>query len=112
MATKDISRLLFDSGKHYSSVRMQQGRVMIDSDWNENESTNLLLWSVSDKRLLTTAIRLCCSLCFLKNTLNRRNKMTGIRYEKNLPISLQSKSIYSLFYSLPSASFSILSSLV
>lgn len=37
MATKDISRLSFDPGKHYSSVRMQQGRVMIDDDWNENE---------------------------------------------------------------------------
>jgi len=37
MATKDISRLSFDPGKHYSSVRMQQGRVMVDDDWNENE---------------------------------------------------------------------------
>ncbi|MCP4715994.1 MAG: hypothetical protein GY868_12830 [Deltaproteobacteria bacterium] len=37
MTTKDISRLSFDPRKHYSSVRMQQGRVMIDDDWNENE---------------------------------------------------------------------------
>lgn len=37
MATKDISRLSFDSLKHYSSVRMQQGRIIIDDDWNENE---------------------------------------------------------------------------
>jgi hypothetical protein len=37
MATEDISRLSFDPGKHYSSVRMQQGRVMIDADWNAKE---------------------------------------------------------------------------
>ena len=37
MATKDISRMAFDPRKHYSSVRMQQGRVIVDDDWNENE---------------------------------------------------------------------------
>ena len=31
----DISRQTFDPGKHYKSVRMQQGRVQIDADWNE-----------------------------------------------------------------------------
>ncbi len=31
----DITRLTFDSKKHYSSVRMQQGRLQLDSDWNE-----------------------------------------------------------------------------
>ena len=30
----DITRLIFDKKKHYSGVRMQQGRVMLDSDWN------------------------------------------------------------------------------
>jgi hypothetical protein len=30
----DYSRSLFDERKHYSSVRMQQGRVLLDSDWN------------------------------------------------------------------------------
>lgn len=30
----DFSRILFDSSKHYSAVRMQQGRVLLDSDWN------------------------------------------------------------------------------
>lgn len=30
----DISRLIFDKEKHYSGVRMQQGRVLLDSDWN------------------------------------------------------------------------------
>jgi hypothetical protein len=37
MATIDISRRAFDPRKHYSSVRMQQGRVIVDDDWNENE---------------------------------------------------------------------------
>jgi hypothetical protein len=37
MGTFDISRINFDPKKHYSSVRMQQGRVLTDDDWNENE---------------------------------------------------------------------------
>lgn len=31
----DFTRLTFDSRKHFSSVRMQQGRVQLDADWNE-----------------------------------------------------------------------------
>ncbi|MCP3959022.1 MAG: hypothetical protein GY719_14315 [bacterium] len=31
----DFSRLTFDPARRYSSVRMQQGRVQLDSDWNE-----------------------------------------------------------------------------
>jgi Family of unknown function (DUF6519) len=31
----DFSRSTFDPRKHYSSVRMQQGRVQLDADWNE-----------------------------------------------------------------------------
>ncbi len=31
----DFSRLTFNPRKHYSGVLMQQGRVMLDSDWNE-----------------------------------------------------------------------------
>lgn len=31
----DISRSTFKPEKHYNSVRMQQGRVALDSDWNE-----------------------------------------------------------------------------
>jgi hypothetical protein len=37
MSAKDISRFLCQPGKRYSSVRMQQGRVILDSDWNESE---------------------------------------------------------------------------
>jgi Family of unknown function (DUF6519) len=37
MATYDISKVDFDPQKHYTSVRMQQGRVLTDDDWNENE---------------------------------------------------------------------------
>jgi len=31
----DFTRTTFRSDKHYSSVRMQQGRVQLDADWNE-----------------------------------------------------------------------------
>lgn len=31
----DFTRTTFDPKKHYSSVRMQQGRVQLDADWNE-----------------------------------------------------------------------------
>ncbi len=31
----DFSKLRFDAKKHYHDVLMQQGRVMLDSDWNE-----------------------------------------------------------------------------
>ena len=31
----DFSRSTFDAHKHYTGVRMQQGRVQLDADWNE-----------------------------------------------------------------------------
>ena len=31
----DFTRSTFDPKKHYSSVRMQQGRLQLDADWNE-----------------------------------------------------------------------------
>jgi len=31
----DFSRLTFRPGRHYSAVLLQQGRVLLDSDWNE-----------------------------------------------------------------------------
>jgi hypothetical protein len=34
----DVSRETFDATKHYSGVRMQQGRVQTDADWNEQEA--------------------------------------------------------------------------
>jgi len=37
MGTGDISRIGFNPRKHYTSVRMQQGRVIVDDDWNDNE---------------------------------------------------------------------------
>lgn len=36
MGTFDISRVNFDPKKHFTSVRMQQGRVLTDDDWNED----------------------------------------------------------------------------
>ena len=33
----DISRNTFDARKHYSKVVMQQGRVQLDADWNEQQ---------------------------------------------------------------------------
>lgn len=34
----DFTRNTFDPSKHYSRVLMQQGRVMLDADWNEQTS--------------------------------------------------------------------------
>ena len=39
----DFSRLTFDPRKHYNSVRMQQGRVQLDADWNEQAEILLYL---------------------------------------------------------------------
>lgn len=36
----DFTRFTFDPKKHYSGVRMQQGRVLLDSDWNEQADIN------------------------------------------------------------------------
>ncbi|NDJ78013.1 MAG: hypothetical protein GYB65_17315 [Chloroflexi bacterium] len=36
--TGDFSRRTFDPGKHFSRVLLQQGRVLLDSDWNEQTS--------------------------------------------------------------------------
>ena len=32
----DFSRLTFDPRQHYRAVRMQQGRLQVDADWNEH----------------------------------------------------------------------------
>ena len=37
----DYSRFTFDSKKHYNSVRMQQGRMQLDADWNEAQDIRL-----------------------------------------------------------------------
>jgi|GEM_PF-383563 len=34
----DFSRQTFDPKKHYSAVLMQQGRVQVDADWNEQQA--------------------------------------------------------------------------
>jgi hypothetical protein len=34
----DFSRRIFDATKHYSGVLMQQGRVQLDADWNEQHA--------------------------------------------------------------------------
>ena len=31
----DFSRETFDRARHYSAVLLQQGRVQLDADWNE-----------------------------------------------------------------------------
>ncbi|HEX5732126.1 MAG TPA: DUF6519 domain-containing protein [Blastocatellia bacterium] len=60
MSTKDISRFLFQPAKHYSSVRMQQGRVILDSDWNESER-------IDDEQERRTLLDMICS----KGTSNK-----------------------------------------
>ena len=40
MATDDLTRAAYYPGKRYSGVRMQQGRVLTDDDFNEQEQIN------------------------------------------------------------------------
>jgi hypothetical protein len=40
----DYSRHIFDPKKHYSGVLMQQGRVQLDADWNENVEISDRRW--------------------------------------------------------------------
>src|SRR5262249_49549562 len=46
----DFSRLTFDPGRHYAGVLQQQGRVALDSDWNEDvlDRLNLLAMETVD----------------------------------------------------------------
>jgi hypothetical protein len=37
----DFSRHTFRPTNHYSGVLMQQGRVQLDADWNEQQAINL-----------------------------------------------------------------------
>src|SRR3954471_1980765 len=55
--TKDISRLLFQTEKHYAGVRLQQGRVLLDSDVNEAAK----LHEEDRRRALVDAIGPCGS---------------------------------------------------
>src|SRR5262245_35366893 len=40
MMKGDFSRQTFDPKKHYHRVLMQQGRVLLDADWNEQQAIN------------------------------------------------------------------------
>lgn len=46
MGTQDVTRFSYDRAKRYDGVRMQQGRVIRDSEWNESETI-----SSEDRRL-------------------------------------------------------------
>ncbi len=48
----DFSRLTFDKKKHYSGVLMQQGRVQVDADWNEQQAINLYRTETGVKEII------------------------------------------------------------
>jgi hypothetical protein len=48
----DFTRNTFDHKKHYSSVRMQQGRVQLDADWNEQADIQAHLQQTEAKDLI------------------------------------------------------------
>jgi hypothetical protein len=54
MATQDISRFLLQPSKHYSSLHLQQGRVITDSDWNERSN-------IEAEELRQTTLDIVCS---------------------------------------------------
>ncbi len=48
----DFSRSTFDPKQHYTTVRMQQGRMQLDADWNEQMDILLHLLRVQAQDLL------------------------------------------------------------
>ena len=54
MSAEDISRFLFQPQKRYSGVRLQQGRVILDSDWNEQSM-------IEDEEQRRTLLDIVCS---------------------------------------------------
>ena len=51
----DISRDTFDAKKHYSGVVMQQGRVQLDADWNEQQDIHRRRAEIQDKDVVGAA---------------------------------------------------------
>jgi hypothetical protein len=68
MSATDISRFIFQPNKRYSSVRMQQGRVILDSDWNESEH-------LDDEELRRTLLDVICT----KGTSNDGFRISNVR---------------------------------
>jgi hypothetical protein len=48
----DFTRQTFDRSKHYSGVRMQQGRVQLDADWNEQQDIEAYHRHTADRDLI------------------------------------------------------------
>jgi hypothetical protein len=44
MSTKDVTRRLFQPRKHYGAARLQQGRSLLDSDYNEGADLDAEEW--------------------------------------------------------------------
>jgi hypothetical protein len=53
----DFSRMTFDPAKRYDSVRMQQGRVQVDADWNEQVD----IATYQHEQALADVIGGCCA---------------------------------------------------
>lgn len=77
MATQDISRFLLQPSKHYSTVHMQQGRVIVDSDWNERAN-------IEAEDLRASLLDIICS----KGTPNDGMKITGATKIDNIDLPL------------------------
>ena len=48
----DFTRATFEPEKHYSGVRMQQGRVLLDADFNEHEDIQAHLAHTSHRDVI------------------------------------------------------------
>ncbi|MBC6480831.1 MAG: DUF4815 domain-containing protein [Hormoscilla sp. GM7CHS1pb] len=48
----DYTRWTFDASKPYSSVRLQQGRVLLDADWNEQQDINEYRETTANKEII------------------------------------------------------------
>ena len=48
----DFTRWTFDASKQYSSVRLQQGRVLLDADWNEQVDISSYRETTANKEII------------------------------------------------------------
>ena len=95
MSAKDISRFLFQPEKHYASVRMQQGRIITDDDFNARGR-------IYDEETRRTLLDIVCA----KGTSNRGFQISGVTSETR---AVPSRSVddVSSFEDVPTVDFAI-----
>ncbi|MBD2080942.1 DUF6519 domain-containing protein [Leptolyngbya sp. FACHB-17] len=79
----DFTRLTFRRDKHYTSVRMQQGRLQLDSDWNEQADIQAHLYR-------TQVLDLIGAASGAPTSENDQREKTDKAYKESFKISVTS----------------------